>query len=305
MLPLGVLWLWCGAIGDMFEQLAVFPLTKYTKTSSLPMPKFDFSRSTRHNVLMGFFYFPLIVQGLVLIWLLRDFFRKNFSKLKADFTFILAFSILFYCQALSRSDVYHLLATLGPFFVLCAIGTSVLSSAAEKGIQKLYSQDSLVSTSVKVAISAGAGVICLWFLIYMKPIFLSSPKEPLREVAIERCYLAVSEKEAELTERAIAAIQAHSKANKSILCLPYQPMLYFLSNRSNPTHYDYLWPGDQSPREHQELVDQARSGRPSVVAIIEKTEMQRYAPAIIEYVDAEFRFSNNYGRMALYLPLEQ
>jgi hypothetical protein len=69
-------------------------------------------------------------------------------------------------------------------------------------------------------------------------------------------------------------------------------MLYFLSERRNPTHWNNLWPGDQTTADHEALIREAESDPPSVVVLAREDEMRTYAPAIVDYVHAEFTLTH-------------
>lgn len=107
----------------------------------------------------------------------------------------------------------------------------------------------------------------------------------------------------QLVTEGVRIIQSYAPADRSILCLPYEPMLYFLCERRNPTRWNYLWPGDQTPREHQEMIQQARSDPPAAVLIIEgKPDVRLCAGAVLDYVNAEYEHAGDLGSIRIYLP---
>jgi hypothetical protein len=138
-----------------------------------------------------------------------------------------------------------------------------------------------------------------WFLLSTNPVFLRDEglleEMPLPRAGV-RAYRGAS------VADFIRKVQASTPAGRSILCLPYQPMVYFLSERRNPTRWDYIWPGDQSAEEYERLIREARRDPPAVVVIIGGADMGRYAPAILDYVHAEFRNANWGSGVSVYLP---
>jgi len=302
MLPLVIYWFASGAAGYMFKQLVVFLLTRYTKTSSLPLPMFVAGRPFMNNLLIGLFYVPAVIEFLAAIWLLRLVVRRHFYIEHSHIAFILVLSMFFYLQALTRSDIYHSLITLPPFFILCAWFIGALSKAVGDAVGKSYDSQLAAVFSRRVVFVA-AGLIAGGFLLYVKPAFLTWPAEATRDVLLDRGGVRLSLQRAGSLEDIIKMVQREAEPNRSILCLPYQPMFYFLSGRHNPTRWNYLWPGDQTPEEHQALINQAKSDPPAIVVIVYESDMQNYAPAIIDYVHSEYKVAYDFGGLTVYSPL--
>lgn len=100
----------------------------------------------------------------------------------------------------------------------------------------------------------------------------------------------------------IEGLQNLAPSNRSILCLPYQPMLYFLCERRNPTRWNYIWPGDQTPEELQALVEQARRDPPALVVLNHEEVLRNYAPAVIDYIQRDYLLAAKTKGRLLYLP---
>ncbi len=305
MLPIGIYWSVCGIIPDIFNQLIVFPLTVYPKTSVLPMPRFNFDQPPTVNIVVALFYLPPTIQGLTVVLLLIRVLRRRFTLKDTYITFILFFSMLFYCQVLVRSDLEHLLITLPPLFVLCAWWFETTSKEVGIAIKKISGLDTdgrLVSFASASVILLLTSAVSALFLFYTKPLFLRSLQEPTRRIDLDRAGVRVEAQMASKLEPLIAMIQKNVAPDRSILCLPYQPMLYFLSGRRNPTHWNYLWPGDQTPQDHQNLIDQAKRDPPGMVIIFNRQNVQRYAPTIIDYVDSKYACAGTSGILTVYFP---
>jgi hypothetical protein len=89
--------------------------------------------------------------------------------------------------------------------------------------------------------------------------------------------------------------------DRSILALPYQPLLYFLCERRNPTRWNYLWPGDQTTRDHEALIEQAKRDPPAAVLLTHEESMVPYASAILDYVHTEYSKSGTRGPLTIYV----
>jgi len=304
MLPLVIYWFACGAAPYMFKQLVVFLLTTYAKTSSLPLPMFVPGRSFMNNLLIGLFYVPPVVEFFAAIWLVSFVVRRRFYTEHSYIAFILVVSILFYLQSLTRSDIYHLLITFAPFFVLCAWSAGAVSKAAGDAVGKLY-DSRLAAVFSRRVVFVAAGLTAGGVLVYVEPVFLAYPAEATREVLLERGGVRLSLERADSLEDLMKMVQKEAEPSRSILSLPYQPMFYFLSGCHNPTRWNYLWPGDQTSEEHQAFISQAKNDPPAVVMILGESDVQSYAPAIIDYVHSEYKVGYDFGGLTVYFPLER
>jgi hypothetical protein len=81
-------------------------------------------------------------------------------------------------------------------------------------------------------------------------------------------------------------------------------MFYFLCERRNPTRWNYLWPGDQTARDHERFIEEAERDPPAVVLLSDQRELDTYAPAIVAYVDAHYIRTDQVGRIAIYVRRE-
>jgi hypothetical protein len=214
--------------------------------------------------------------------------RRQFYRREAVLTFLLIWSALFYLQAVTRTDLNHLLIALPPFFLLAAYcWRIVLHLFGEWRIAK-----------ITASIVAAAAVACFLWIIH--PVSLPDLSKNNEDLALDRGGVRV-EKGA-ITTAFIGQIQRDVPATRSILALPYQPMFYFLCERRNPTRWNYLWPGDQTPRDHELLIEQAKRDPPAIVLLTHEEEMVSYAPAILDYVHREYSKSGSLGPLAVYLP---
>ena len=301
MLPLGIYWFACGALPNMIKQLIVFPLTTYSKTSSLLFPTFNSDLTFNRNLMTGFFYFPPVIEIIAAIRLLKVIVHRSFDFKEAHTAFILVWSALFYCQVLTRSDTHHLMITLPPFFILCACCLQAFLKAIGDAVEKTTQRLSAPLTA-KSIVAVVIGAMATGFLLSTAPLLLASPKGSLETIHIERAGVQV--KSADILEDYVRIVQKYAATDRSILVLPYNPMFYFLCERRNPTQWNYLWPGDQTPEEHQILIRQAKSDPPAIVLVAGESDVKIYAPAIIDYVHTEYRVAHNFGGLLFYLPLK-
>ncbi|HNC45520.1 MAG TPA: hypothetical protein PLU80_15250, partial [Acidobacteriota bacterium] len=171
ILPLVVYWQTQDALPQMFKQLVIFPVTTYTKTSSQPFPTFSVEILSLQNALAAFFYLPPLMVLIVAAWLVRQIRRSQFHSREAFFVFLLAWSALYYCQVLTRSDLNHLLITLPPFLILSACGWGVFLEQFDEWSLK-WMRNQRRAFAAKVAASVLMGTLEVGFLCLTKPVFL-------------------------------------------------------------------------------------------------------------------------------------
>ncbi len=288
----GIYWAAQGALAEMFKQLIVFPITTYAKTSALPFHYFSSRLPFSRNGVTALYYLPPIIIIIAGIWLVRRGLRQSFDSSEAVLTFLVVWSGLFYLQVLTRSDIFHLLMTLPPFFILLACCWSVVLGK--------WTQNRPVSKVPKILTSVIVGVSTIYFLWVISAVCLPDVTRFKETLMLERGGVRVGN--AEVTADVVRAVQKYAPPDRSILCLPYQPMFYFLCERRNPTRWNYLWPGDQTASDHEALIHQAKNDPPAVVLIMKEQVMSSYASAILDYVHAEYRRAGDSGDLAVYLP---
>jgi hypothetical protein len=299
--PFLIYWLAVGAVSEMFRQLVVFPLTTYAKTSSLEFPRFASDQSFSVNAAVCLYYLPPIVELPAAVWLVVRVVRKRFSAKEAKIAFITLWSVLFYCQVLTRSDKTHLLITLPPFLILCAWCWSLvldgLANAATRHPRFLPRPFWL-----KTLASACAAALLVAYLLAIKPEFFGVPKNPLEECPIPRVGVQLKPSDAGCLKAIVQAVHHLAPPDRSILSLPYDPMFYFVCQRRNPTRWNYLWAGDQTLEDHLTLIRQAKADPPAVVIIEDDLDMDTFAPVILDYVHQEYKHSWRAGLWTLYWP---
>ncbi len=299
ILCFGIYWAAEGALAEMFKQLIIFPITTYAKTSALPFHYFSSRLPFSRNGVIALYYLPPIIIIITGIWLVRRRLHRSFCSREAVFTFLVVWSGLFYLQVLTRSDIFHLLMTLSPFFILLACCSGVFLKNLD-GILGKWAQNRPVSKVPKILVSVLAGVGATYFLWAISAVCLPEMTRFKETLMLERGGVRVEN--AEATADVVRAVQKYAPPDRSILCLPYQPMFYFLCERRNPTRWNYLWPGDQTASDYEALILQAKNDPPAVVLIMKEQAMSSYAPAILDYVHAEYRRAGDSADLGVYLP---
>jgi len=286
-LPLIAVWWSIGALPEMFQQLVVFPFATYRKTSSLPFPELFAQRSFLDTATAALFYIPLCLLAIAAVYLAQSLIRRRFDFRHAILLFLFVWAALFYLQVLVRSDVTHLLITLPPFFILAAFGWSIVC-------EKMSNR-----SKTSIALSTALAVIVGLFLWILRPVALPDMSQQTQLLNLPRGGVRVAQ--ADTIADFFQHLQATVPPSRSILALPYQPMFYFLSERRNPTRWNYLWPGDQTASDYEALIAQAEKDPPAMILLSEREELAKFAPQILEYVREQYIYTDNLGDIAIYV----
>jgi hypothetical protein len=282
-----VFWWRRNALPEMFRQLVVFPLTVYGKTSSVAFPHFDPQLSFAQNATVLLFFGPPVIEILASILIIRQIFRRKFGRRESFGAFLIAWSAFFYIQVLTRSDMNHILVTLPPVFILLAYGASILFAQFHAKTAKTF----------LVVIFGGAEFCFLWLV---SPIALPDLSRCDEELDLPRG--GVRSEDGHYTANVIRDLQQRVPPERSILCLPYLPMFYFLSERRNPTRWNYIWPGDQTTEDYHTLIRQAQADPPAAIFINNENNMVGVAPVILDYVHREYTSAGEIGSIRMYFP---
>lgn len=289
-IPLLVAWWRIGALPEMFRQLIVFPFATYRKTSSLPFPRLFAQGSFLDTAQALLFYLPPLVQAIASLYIVQSIIRRRFRFREAVLTFFIVWSTLFYLQVLVRSDLTHLLMTLPPFFLLTVFSWSiVLEIIAHR-------------SRIDIVLSVALAIVISLFLWILRPVMLPDMSKEIEQLNLPRGGVRVAP--AAVIANLFQSLKAFVPPNRSILALPYQPMVYFLAERRNPTRWNYLWPGDQTARDCENLIEQAERDPPVVVLLSQQREVAMFAPTIIEYIEAHYDRTDNVGDIGIYVRRE-
>jgi len=289
-IPSIMVWWKLGALPETFRQLILFPITTYRKTSWLPFPKLIARRSVLDTATVLLFYIPPFVQAIATLYVLQSLFRRRFCRREAILIFLVVWSTLFYLQVATRSDQTHLLMTLPPFFLLAAFGWSIVRETIAN------------YRMIDISISSLFAILVTSFLWVLRPVVLPDVTLANEQLTLGRGGVRIQQ--AGVVVDFVQRLQASVPPTRSILALPYQPMFYFLCERRNPTRWNYLWPGDQTARDHERLIKEAEGDPPAVVLLSEQRKLAAFAPAIVEYVEAHYIRANEGGSLAIYVRRE-
>jgi len=100
-------------------------------------------------------------------------------------------------------------------------------------------------------------------------------------------------------------IEEETKKGDSILLLPLSPIFYYLSERDNPTRYDWLLPGSlKNEGEEKNLIKGLNKKPPTLIILadieidnIPQRRLKGYAPLLVEWIAERYSYQ---GRVNLF-----
>jgi hypothetical protein len=280
-----------GALPAMWDQLVVFPLTRYGATSALPMPNLD--QEGPSGSLLAFASFriaPLLAfMGLALV--VVRWRRAGYGEGEAIGLFLASWTMLFYMQVLVRSDLAHLVLTLSPVLVVLAwlpgYAMRAFGIAEERTLWKH-------STAAAGTIGFASMVIIAWHMLL--------PPVETQAQPIASAQAGIFEKDAAEINAVLTSIAQHSAPGDALLALPYHPAYYVLADRRNPTRWGYHWPGDRTEGELAQLIAQCEQDMPAVVVIHDRDSTATYLGPVVQWIEQRYTALDGAADPVIYLP---
>jgi len=286
VIPAIRVWWKIGALPEMYRQLVVFPFATYRKTSALPFPRITAGKTAAETAVVLLYYLPPLIQATVGIYLAQSIVRHRYRFQHAILVFLLIWSALFYLQVIVRSDQTHLLITLPPFFLLSAFAWSIVCRQNSNRPARM-----IFSTVLAILIA-----LFLWTVHSILLPDISRATEPL---AVARGGVRIEQQH--MVTEFVHGLQQYVPPAQSMLALPYQPMFYFLSERRNPTRWNYFWPGDQTAQDYEQFIEEMQHDPPAVILLSDEREFGNYAAPISKYIDRQYIREKRFGNLVIYI----
>jgi hypothetical protein len=272
------------------------------------------------------FHLPIWVYGLVLtIILARLFFQK--CKITSSYLHLLAlvgFGICAFGLVIWRAGFDNLLRTLPPFYILFCY---LLFQIWQKALAfQNASENSIRQRLTRILLSLLIVFIpCLFYYemnthhgFYAGSIGarswvinkdLKAIQPATTSIKLERINVLTSPNEAKWISEIVKRIKLYSKTGDPILALPLNPIFYFLTDRVNPTPYEWVLPGMLDEDKELEMVETLKAKPPKVVIYVdiaidgnEKRRLKNYAPHIYNYLVKNYAFQEMIGLFQILLP---
>ena len=275
------------------------------------------------------FHLPILVYGLVLVIILARFVLQKRKMTPSDLYLlaIVGFGICAFGLVIWRAGFDNLLRTLPPFYILfCYLlfqvwqKALVFHSASENPIQERVTRIPLSLLIVFLPFlfyyemnthhGFYAGSIGAKGWVINKDVKAVHPATTA--IKLERIDVLTSPNEAKWINEVVKRISLYSKKDDPILALPLNPIFYFLTDRINPTPYEWVLPGMLDEDNELGMVEALKATPPKVVIYVdiaidgkEERRLKNYAPHIYKYLVENYAFQEMIGLFQILLPKTQ
>ena len=259
------------------------------------------------------FYLPPFTYGVVTILL---FYRLVIKKETFHIAHLMVLAILLFgaCAfglVIWRAGFDNLLRTLPPFYLLLCY---LLYGIREKilSLQKPVGQNGIF-----MRLPLNLLTVFLPFLFYFEMNIhhgfyagsIGAMKLETTRLSLEKMDVYTNPGEAKWIKKVIDKINLHSKKGDAILALPLNPIFYFLSDRVNPTPYEWILPGMLEEKKERALVKLLKYRLPKIVIYVdiaidgkEERRLSRYAPHLYKFLVEHYSFQEMVGFFQILLP---
>ncbi len=292
----------------------------------LPLPEL-YNELGYHNFFERvLFHLPIWVYGFVLVIILSRFILQKRKMTSSDLHLlaIVGFGICAFGLVIWRAGFDNLLRTLPPFYILfCYLlfqiwqKVVVFQSASENPI---YSKITRIPLSLLIVFlpflfyyemnthhGFYAGSIGARGWVINKDVKAMHPATT--RIKLERIDALTSPNEAKWINEVVKRINMYSKKGDPILALPLNPIFYFLTDRVNPTPYEWVLPGMLDENMELEMVETLKAEPPKIVIYIdiaidgkEERRLKNYAPHVYKYLVENYWFKEIIGLFQILLP---
>ena len=272
------------------------------------------------------FHLPIWVYGLVLTFVLAQFLFQKY-KITSSYLHLLAivsFGICAFGLVIWRAGFDNLLRTLPPFYILfCYLLFQVWEKAL---VFQNASENSIRDKPTRILLSLLIVFIpCIFYYemnthhgFYAGSIGarnwvinknLKAMQPVTTTIKLERIDALTSPNEAKWISEVVKRIKLYSKIGDPILALPLNPIFYFLTDRVNPTPYEWVLPGMLDEDKELQMVETLKAKPPKVVIYVdiaidgnEERRLKNYAPHIYKYLVQNYAFQEMIGLFQILLP---
>ena len=128
-------------------------------------------------------------------------------------------------------------------------------------------------------------------------------------IDMDRMTVYTNPAEAQWITQVVDRIKIYSDQNDAIFALPLNPIFYFLTDRVNPTPYEWVLPGMLSEDEELKMVETLRDNLPKVVVYVDiaidgkdERRLKNYAPYLYKFLVDRYGFQEMIGLFQILLP---
>ncbi len=259
------------------------------------------------------FYLPTFTYGVVAVLLFYQLVIKKepFHLAHLMVIAILLFGVCAFGLVIWRAGFDNLLRTLPPFYLLLCY---LLYGIREKilSLQKPVGQNGIF-----MRLPLNLLTVFLPFLFYFEMNThhgfyagsIGAMKLETTRLSLEKMDVYTNPGEAKWIRKVLDKIDLHSQKGDAILALPLNPIFYFLSDRVNPTPYEWILPGMLEEKKERALVKLLKYRLPKIVIYVdiaidgkEERRLSRYAPHLYKFLVEHYSFQEMVGFFQILLP---
>ena len=259
------------------------------------------------------FYLPILTCGVVTALLFYQLVLKK-EVLHIDHLIIISILLFGVCAfglVIWRAGFDNLLRTLPPFYLLFCY----LLYRIRKKI--LSFQDPIDQKGTFTRLPLNLLTVFLPFLFYFEMNThhgfyagsIGALKLETTHLSLDKVNVYTNPAEAKWIEEVIEKINLYSQTGDAILALPLNPIFYFLSDRVNPTPYEWVLPGMLEKKKEAGLVTLLEKKPPKVVIYVdiaidgkEERRLSQYAPQLYKFLLENYIFQEQVGFFQILLP---
>ncbi len=265
------------------------------------------------------FYLPVWVYIIVAVLLMLRLLRKNNGEGIANLLLfvVLLFGICSFGLVIWRAGFDNLLRTLAPLYILFCYLLYLLRKSALRtfpfALRGNQAADFLKITILNV-LSVFLPFMFCYEMNYNHGFYAGSigaMKNETTLVEMDRMKIYTNPQEAGWIRQVVNRIETYSRKGDPILALPLNPIFYFLTDRVNPTRYDWILPGMLTQEDEKQIIEKLMAEKPKLVIFVDipidgkdERRLSRYAPGIYDFISKNYVFEELIGFFQIHLPRE-
>jgi hypothetical protein len=257
------------------------------------------------------FYLPIFTYGVVAVLLFYQLIlkKRTFHIDNLMVIAVLLFGVCAFGLVIWRAGFDNLLRTLAPFYLLfCYLLYR---------IRMLSFRDAAGQYGFFTRLSLNLLTVFLPFLFYFEMNThhgfyagsIGAIKLETTRLSLDKVDVYTNPQEAKWIKEVVEKINLYSQKGDTILALPLNPVFYFLSDRVNPTPYEWVLPGMLEEEKEKQLVKLLKNRPPKLVVYVdiaidgkEERRLSRYAPRLYEFLVENYSFQEQVGFFQILLP---
>ncbi|PIQ97850.1 MAG: hypothetical protein COV67_02075 [Nitrospinae bacterium CG11_big_fil_rev_8_21_14_0_20_56_8] len=234
----------------------------------------------------------------------------NWTDLQA--LIVLAFGVAAFGLVIWRAGFDNLLRTLPPAYILLCF---LLDRLRVRALALPGFQAGETTRMKRVGLNIAVTLIPFLYLLEMNTHhgFYAGSIGALRQetalLDLDRMKVYTDPGEARWIKGVVDRIETYTEPGDSIFVLPLNPIFYFLTDRVNPTPYDWILPGMLDEAEQKRVVEKLQANKPKLIIYIdipidgkEERRFYNYAPIVFRFIADNYLFDEYVGYFQILLP---